>query len=133
MMWFKQPKMGMSLHTATSVILISLSAAVLAPWLDSFSKLSVMTNSDPATPSKSLDPELPSTALETLLYICQVTSESYHGGTLEDACRAMLDDLGLWIPQVPIDFMMDHILPPVNHKFNAVKTKLVDSGCILGG
>src|SRR5882762_11395235 len=93
MMWFKQPKMGMSLYTATSVILISLSAAVLAPWLDFFSKLSVMTNPDP---------ELPSTVLETLVYIFQVASRSYHGGTLEDVCRAVLDNLGLWIPQVPI-------------------------------
>jgi hypothetical protein len=115
------------------VTFISLSAAVLAPWLDSFSKLSVMTNPDPTTPSKSLDPQLPSSVLETPSYIRQVASGSYSGGTLEDARRAVLDDLGLWIPQVPVDFMMDHILPPVNCDFNAVKTKLVDSGRILGG
>jgi hypothetical protein len=78
----------------------------------------VMTNPD--TPSKSLDPELPSTFLETPSYIRQVASGSY------------LDDMGLWIPQVPVDFMMDHMPPPVHYNFNAVKTKLETSGRIHG-
>jgi hypothetical protein len=45
----------------------------------------------------------------------------------------VLGDLGLWIPQVPVDYLMDHILPPIHCNFNTVKNKLEDSGCILGG
>jgi hypothetical protein len=56
----------------------------------------------------------------------------FTGGTLEDARTAMLGDLGLWIPQVPIEFMMDHILPPIHCNVNTVKRKLEGSGCIVG-
>ena len=91
---------------------------------------SVMTNPDPplATTSKS---ELPA-VFETPSYVRNVAGGSYRGGTLEDARTAVLGDLGLWIPQVPIEFMMDHILPPIHCNVNTVKSKLEGSGRIVG-
>jgi hypothetical protein len=44
----------------------------------------------------------------------------------------VLGDLGLWIPQVPVEFMMEHILPPIHCNLNTVKSELERSGRILG-
>lgn len=55
------------------------------------------------------------------------------GASLEDARKAVLGDLGLSIPEVSVDFMVDRILLPVHCNFDTVKTKLQDAGHILGG
>jgi hypothetical protein len=42
----------------------------------------------------------------------QVGSGVYHAGGLEKARTAVMEDLGGWIPEVPVEFTLDHILPP---------------------
>ena len=60
----------------------------------------------------------------------QVGSGVYHAGGLEKARTAVMEDLGWWIPEVPVEFMLDHILPPVRCDYSAVKRKLKSSKCI---
>ena len=41
-----------------------------------------------------------------------------------------MEDLGWWIPEVSVKFMLDHILPPVRCDYPAVKLKLESLKCI---
>jgi hypothetical protein len=60
----------------------------------------------------------------------QVGSGIYHAGCLEKRRTAVIEDLGRWIPEVPIEFMLDHILSPVRCDYVAVKRQLENSKCI---
>ena len=70
---------------------------------------------------------------ETPPVVRQVGSGIYHAGRLEKARTAVIEDLGTWIPEIPIEFMLDHILPPVRCDYDAVKRKLKNSKRILKG
>jgi hypothetical protein len=67
---------------------------------------------------------------ETPPVVRQVGSGVYHAGGLERARTAVMEDLRWWIPEVPVEFMLDHILPPVRCDYPAVKRKLKSSKCI---
>ena len=60
----------------------------------------------------------------------QVGSGIYHASCLEKARTAIMEHLGRWIPEVPMEFMLDHILPPVRCDYVVVKHKLKNSKCI---
>jgi hypothetical protein len=62
-----------------------------------------LANPDSPTTSKSM---LPAAAFETPS--CLMSE------TIEDTYTSALVNLGLWIPQIPIEFMRDHILPPIH-------------------
>lgn len=63
----------------------------------------------------------------------QVGSGIYHAGRLEKARTVVIEDRGTWIPEIPIEFMLDPILPPVRCDYAAVKRKLKNSKRILKG
>jgi len=54
----------------------------------------------------------------------QTGSGAYHaGGLFEKAHTTALDDLGSWIPQVSIVFVLDNILPPVRCNCKVAKVR----------
>jgi hypothetical protein len=61
---------------------------------------------------------------ETPAIVRRTASSSYHTGGLESARSAVLDDLGHWIPEVPVSFMLQHIVPPVDVDLEAIKNRL---------
>jgi hypothetical protein len=48
---------------------------------------------------------------------------------LENARTAVMEDLGEWIPEVPLSFMLDNIIPPPRHDVQVVKEVLEKEGC----
>ena len=87
-------------------------------------------NQEPRTAHLNAQPMASSSAnkrkhAETLPVTRQVGSSD-----LERACMAIMEDLRWWIPEVPVEFKLDHILPPVICDYPVVKSKLKSSKCI---
>jgi hypothetical protein len=83
------------------------------------------TGSPLPSSSKHKLPDTPAVALHT-------ASAAYRTGDLRSARAAVLDDLGRWIPEVPITFMLDYIIPPVKFDVEDVKSALTRSKVISG-
>jgi len=62
---------------------------------------------------------------ETPTFSRQTGSGAYHaGGLFEKAHTTALNDLGSWIPQVSIVFVLDNILPLVRCNYKVAKVQL---------